>query len=101
DVSLAQTMLFGTKRAYEYLLETYVDPLLENSLEAKYFQLAETLKEAGVLTRIVLLEFGGLPNTLKGKSPTSRIRSETVYFVEFVERIVNRREEEMAQLRFS
>lgn len=90
DVTLAQRMLSAYPRAYEHLQTKYVDDLLKSHSQQELYALTESLQEAGVLTRIVLLEFGALGNKLRGTSSTSRTREETVNFARFVQRVVNR-----------
>lgn len=99
DVTLAQRILVGYPNAYEHLQRNFVDPLLDITEKNRMYELASTLDEYGVLTRIVLAEYSTLGLRLKGKSSTTRRRNETVNFATFVERVVTREAEDVP-LRF-
>lgn len=99
DVSLAQRVLLNDSVAHECLQRQYLDPLLANERRRRMYELASSLEEHGVLTRIVLSEFSSLGLKLKGKRSTASTRQETVNFASFVERIVTRDSDDVT-LRF-
>jgi transcription antitermination factor NusA-like protein len=100
DVALAQKFLIKSPGAYRYLQEFQVAAMQNDARTLEFYNLAETLEEYGVLTRVVLREFSGLSLMLKGRTPSSRIREETVAFARFVGRVIDR-QEEIIPLRFS
>jgi transcription antitermination factor NusA-like protein len=97
DVILAERALVNAPGACTYLQHNYLDPLLVN--DRILYQIADELDQEGILTRVVLREFGNLGKRLKGKKSTARIRTETINFAKFAERIVAK-ELEDTPLRF-
>jgi transcription antitermination factor NusA-like protein len=77
-----------------YLTRNCLEPALaEDERVADYFETADNVDRAGLLSRVVLREFSGLASKLVGRRPTREIRNESVYFFEFVGRFVGRRNE--------
>ena len=99
DTALAQRFLSGNHQAYEYLQLKYVGPRLEHERKREHFELACSLDDHGVLTRIVMAEFGFLAARLSGRRSTSSGRAETVNFARFVKRVVTD-DDDFVPLRF-
>lgn len=99
DIALAQRFLSTDLQALESLHDNYIGPHLTSQARRRFLELATTLDDHGVLTRIVLSEFGSLALRLAGKASSTRGRAETVRFAEFVERVVTRDQDEVP-LRF-
>lgn len=100
DTALAQRFLIHNRQAYENLQEKYVKPWIKEDRRRGYYELACTLDDYGVLTRIVLSEYGHLALRLAGRSSTASGRAETVEFAQFVSRVV-KRDRDAVQFRFS
>ena len=100
DIALAQRLLVNVPLAYESLQEKYIKPQLQYKSQRKLYELACTLDDYGVLTRIVMSEFSSLGLRQRGMTPTAFGRAETVRFAEFVRRIVTRNDD-VVPLRFS
>ena len=75
------------------LSEDYLEPSLEDPRTAAFYETADTTDRAGLLTRIVLREFSGLPERLAGLHPSAAIRAETANFLLFVGRVAARTSE--------
>jgi len=92
DLVLAHRMLVSSplRRAINYLTTHYVEPSLEDGQVAAYYEAADLVDRAGLLTRVVLRELSGYAARLVGRRPTRQIRSESVHFFEFVGRVANR-----------
>lgn len=88
DSALAQRFLSGNHQAYEYLQLKYVGPRLVDERQREHFELVCSLDDQGVLTRIVMAEFGNLALRLSGRRSTASGRAETVKFARFVENVV-------------
>ena len=100
DIALAQRILRDAPVAYELLQEKYVNPGISHDRQRQLFELACTLDDYGVLTRIVMSEFSSLGLRQSGMTPTALGRAETVHFAEFVKRVVTR-QNDVVPLRFS
>ncbi len=100
DSALAQRFLSGNHQAYEYLQSKYVGPRLADEKRRGYFELACSLDDHGVLTRIVMAEFGNLAMRLSGRRSTANGRAETVNFARFVEQVVTTNDD-LVPLRFA
>lgn len=92
DLVLAHRILVNCPRrdAVNYLTTHHVEPSLEDKQVSDYYETADLVDRAGLLTRIVLRELSGYAAKLVGRRPTRRIRSESVHFFEFVGRVANR-----------
>jgi transcription antitermination factor NusA-like protein len=92
DLSIAFRVLQNSPypSSINHLTNDYLDPSLEDVRTATFYEAADAVDRAGLLTRIVLREFSGLFGRLTGIRPNAAIRAETANFLQFASRVVVR-----------
>ena len=92
DLALAYRILENSPQrdAVNYLTAHYLEPSTIDPRIAHFYETADIVDRAGILTRIVLRELSGYAAKLVGKRPTAVIRSESVNFFEFAARVIRR-----------
>lgn len=99
NLTLARSMFERDQAALSYFHNNFMQSIELDDMTSNLYNLSERLHDYGVLTRIVMLEYGDLAIRLRGRDSTSRIREESIRFARFVESVVSR-ESRDTNLRF-
>ena len=92
DLALAYRILENSPypSSVNHLTSAYLEPALEDPRTGSFYQIADLVDRAGLLTRVVLREMSGLAARLTGIRPSAAIRTETSNFFHFTGRVIGR-----------